>query len=194
MKMSGLFFGGLFWGILISLIGLSIILKYAFNIDLHIIRIFFGIIIILFGLKLIIGHQARHQVKNRKYVNYYHSSKDYEIIFSSGTIDLTKFNENQKIPGEVTVVFGNCVIIVPDSMNLEVSSTTVFGSTVLPDRSYAGFGEDTYLINNNPGAPVHKIETTTVFGKLLFEIIPSGIKADINPKPDTTQTETDQDF
>lgn len=182
--MSGLFFGSLFWGILISLLGLSIILKHAFNIDLHLLRLFFGIVIILLGLKIIVGQTSKHPVKLK--VNGYHNySQEYNVVFSSRTIDLTNLPDKADFPGEITVVFGNANVIIPDSINLEVSSTTVFGTTILPDRSYAGFGEDRYVINNNPDAPVHRLETNTVFGKLVFEIIPSVAK---KQKPDSTGT------
>jgi len=194
MRMSGLFFGGLFWGILISLIGLSIVLKYAFNIDLHLIRVFFGIVIILFGLKIIIGYNVKHNIKTHRNVNYYHGSKECTIVFSNGTIDLSKYIDEQKTPREITVVFGNATVIVPDTMNLEITSTTVFGSTILPDRSYAGFGEDTYSIINNPGAQVHKIETTTVFGKLEFEIIPATNTDKPSAKSDTTNINPDNSY
>lgn len=192
MKMSGLFFGSLFWGILISLIGLSIVLRHAFNIQFPLIRLFLGIIIILIGLRLVMGSSGKQHAKQRRYVSSYYNSKEFDVIFSNRTIDFSKYADVDSIPGEITVVFGNAVVIVPDSLNLEVSSTTVFGSTILPDRSYAGFGEDRYVINNNPGAPVHRIETTTVFGKLEFEIVPSKTKSEA--EPDTTGTKTEESF
>ena len=192
--MSGLFFGGLFWGILISLIGLSIVLKYAFNIDLHLIRVFFGIVIILLGLKIITGYNFKHNIKIHRNINYYHGSKECTIVFSNGTIDLSKNADEQKTPREITVVFGNALVIVPDTMNLEITSTTVFGSTILPDRSYAGFGEDTYSIVNNPGAKIYKIETTTVFGKLEFEIIPIKNTDNTTVVNDSTKANSDHSY
>jgi predicted membrane protein len=191
MKMNGLFFGGLFWGILISLIGLSIILKYAFNIDLHMIRLFFGIIIVLLGLRIVIGQTGNHHSATIKTQGYHHYDGECNVVFSSRTIDLTRIPENGKLPGEISVVFGSATVILPDSMNLEVSSTTVFGTTILPDRSYAGFGEDRYTIRNNPTAPLQKIETNTVFGKLVFEVVPT-VPNEI--KPDSTDTQPENDY
>jgi len=190
--MSGLLFGSLFWGILIALIGLSIILKHAFHVQFPLIRLFLGIIIILIGLRVIVGSSGKHTVRSRKYVSSYYSSKDFDVIFSNRTIDFTKYSDIEKLPNEITVVFGNALVIVPDTINLEVTSTTVFGSTILPDRSYAGFGEDRYVINNNPQAPLHKIETTTVFGRLEFELLTVSDKT--KAEPDTTQTKTDTSF
>ncbi len=175
--MSGLFFGGLFWGILILLIGLSIVLKYAFHIEIPLVRIFLGIIIILIGLRLIIGQTVKTGITHTEGKKYFHLSGNSDVIFSSATIDLTRIKEGQKLPAEISVVFGSAVVIIPDSINLEVFSTTVFGTTVLPDRSYAGFGEDRYLIKNDPGGTNHRIQVTTVFGKLMFETTQSSDQA-----------------
>jgi len=184
MRMNGIFFGSLFWGILISLIGVSIILKYAFNIDLHLIRIFFGIILILFGIKLITGFGGRQFVKKSIHYNTFPSGKDYDIVFSNRTLDLSKYQDINKMPKEINVVFGNGAILVPDNINLEVTSTTVFGSTIMPDRSYAGFGEDIFLINNNPDSPTIRITTSTVFGRLSIEVIPSKPTPESNTQND----------
>jgi len=176
--MSSLFFGGLFWGILISLIGLSIVLRYAFNIHIPIIRIFFGVVIILIGLRLIIGHTTKSKVDRSYTFSENVNKKDYDIVFSSATIDLTKLEDYSKLPKEISVVFGNETVIIPDSINLEVTSTTVFGSTILPDRSYSGFSEDRFLIKKNNDGDFYKILTTTIFGKLIFE------EVRISKKPD----------
>jgi predicted membrane protein len=187
MKMNGLFFGGLFWGILISLFGLSIVLKYAFNVNIPLGRIFFGIIIILLGLRLIIGHTGINKFKPHKTMNYRHGSREITVLFSNGVIDLSKYAATQKFPREISVVFGNATVIIPDSLNLEITSSTVFGSTILPDRSYAGFGEDVFIMNQNPDAPVYKVETNTVFGKLEFEIVKT--PPPTTEKQDTTKTD-----
>ncbi|MDD2331344.1 MAG: hypothetical protein PHI68_01685, partial [Candidatus Cloacimonetes bacterium] len=58
-----IFFGNMFWGILIILLGLSLILK-DFNINIPLFKIFFGLIIILFGIKLLIGRPHVHPTAN----------------------------------------------------------------------------------------------------------------------------------
>ena len=44
-------FGGVFWGIVLVLLGLSIIVRIVFNIHFPFFRILFALIIIYFGLK-----------------------------------------------------------------------------------------------------------------------------------------------
>ncbi len=194
MKMSGLFFGSLFWGILIILIGLSIVLKHAFNINFPIIRLFLGVIVILIGFKLIVGSSAKSHVRSRKHVSSYYSSKEFDVIFGSRTLDLTKLSDLSSFPGEISVVFGNALVILPDSINLEVFSTTVFGSTILPDRTYAGFGEDRYVIGKDNQAPLQRLETNTVFGRLEFELAPAMEPAQEKPQQDSTKTKQEDTF
>lgn len=170
MRMGGLFFGGLFWGVLISLFGLSMVFKYAFNINLPLVRIFFGIVIILFGIKLIIGFSSKHNSKSFYKINQFRDSKEFNVLFSDGVLDLTSFPDVSKMPKEISVIFGNATVIVPDIINFEIKSTTVFGSTIIPKRSFGGFGEDVYVINNAEDAPIYTLTTNTFFGRLEFKI------------------------
>lgn len=191
--MHGLLFGSLFWGILISLIGLSIILKYVLNIDIPLARIFFGVILILLGMRIVFGHSDRHSVRHHNRVNQYFGSSETNIIFSSGLIDLTKYNDDKKIPKEINVVFGNAIVLVPDSMNLEINTTTVFGSTILPSHAYNGFAEDSFTLKGTSDAPAKRIEANAVFGRLVFDVVPSN-QSNAKTKPDTTGTEAENTF
>ncbi len=171
--MNGLFFGSLFWGILIILIGLSIVFKHAFNFSFPMIKIFIGIIIVLFGFRLIFGPWVRTRPSGTGHTGILQGAGKHEIVFNSRMIDLTRFFQGDSKTSEITVVFGNAIVHVPDSINLDITATTVFGSSIMPDRSFSGFGENKYLLRNNPPSSVtHKIMTNTVFGKLELVIKP----------------------
>ncbi len=173
MKMSGLFFGSLFWGILICLIGLSIIFKYVFNIDLHLVRIFLGIIIVLFGVKLIIGYSAKHRIRE-SIITPSNKSQEYNMIFTGGTIDLTNLDIQKLNDMEINIIFGSAKILFPDTVSLDVESTTVFGATVLPNRSIGGISSETFVFNENVSKPKLHLETNVIFGRLEFEVIQTG--------------------
>lgn len=187
--MNGIFFGGLFWGILILLIGLSIVLKYAFHIEIPLVRVFLGIIVILIGLRLIIGNTRKSGIIPRTHTRNVNITGNCDVVFSSATIDLSNLKEGQQLPAEISVVFGNAVVVIPDTINLEVMSTTVFGTTILPDRTYAGFGEDRYFIKNDPMGKSHRIQVTTVFGKLVFETTPTHSSTNDKASGDTSPTD-----
>jgi predicted membrane protein len=205
MKMHGLFFGGLFWGLLIILIGVSMVMKHAFNIDFHLVRIFIGIIIVLFGIRIVTGWSwggkvqgiGKHHYNSGIKVNNYSSSKgEYNIIFTDGTIDLTSELLRNKVPREINVVFGSATVLVPDNINLDLESTTVFGSTTLPNRSQRGFGEDhdSYVGSQGTDRQTYKIETNTVFGSLTFEVVPATDSLNAKPKPDSSANKTEGTF
>jgi predicted membrane protein len=194
--MSGLLFGGLFWGILIIVIGISIVMKHAFNIDFHLVRIFFGIIIILFGVKMITGWGGKPHSKGKDIgiVRINDNNGDYDVVFSDTTLDLTNEILNNNVPKEINVVFGSARILVPDSINLDISTTTVFGYTELPNRSNAGFGGGHYKIGSDNQKPTYRIETNTIFGSLIFEVVSSAENLKSTLKPDTTTIKEDDSF
>ena len=183
--MHGLFFGSLFWGILISLIGISIILKYVLNIDIPLGRIFFGIILVLIGIKIILGNSNRNYSSKSVKVNRCYENGECNIIFSSGMIDLSNYKNGKKLPEEINVVFGSGTILVPENMSLEIKTTTVFGSTEFPNHSYNGFAEDSFTIKGIDNTPIHRLETNAIFGKLIIDVIKTKIN-DNNTEQDST--------
>lgn len=161
-----IFFGNFFWGILIILFGLSIFLK-GFNINLPLMKVFFAIVIILFGVKLLVGGKPRIKYNNHNYtkgssIHYNGSGKEYTMVFSSGTFDLTDLPEDAK-DFEITVVFGSALVILPNDLNYNISPTSVFGGTVLPRQPKI------------PGVKAIDIESTAVFGRLEYEFKDRGV-------------------
>jgi predicted membrane protein len=162
MKMDFVF-SNMFWGILIILIGLSIFLK-GLNIQLPLVKVFIAIVIIMFGVKLLIGGKAsikvnKHHYRHDSSVYYSGQSKEYTMVFASGTIDLSDLPiEAEEF--EVTVVFGSALVVLPDDLNYRISPTSVFGSTALPPHKH------------NPAEKSIEIESTAVFGRLEYEFRP----------------------
>ncbi|MCB5278863.1 MAG: cell wall-active antibiotics response protein [Candidatus Cloacimonetes bacterium] len=179
------FFGNIFWGILLVLWGASLILK-TFNIHMPLAKIFIAVVIIMFGIKLLIGSNSKSLTRDHSgRRNYYRSNRsgEYTMVFSSGTIDLRDINENNPNM-EITVVFGNCTVILPAHLSFDIEPTSVFGATILPDKSHYGFGESHYQNNGVSQSMIH-IESTSVFGRLeyVFENVET-------VQADTTSTET----
>ena len=54
MKM-GFLFSGIFWGVILILLGLAMIIKVVFNVSLPIFRIVFAIIFVYIGFKILVG-------------------------------------------------------------------------------------------------------------------------------------------
>lgn len=178
------FFGNIFWGILLVLWGASLILK-TFNINMPLAKIFLAVIIILFGVKLLLGTGSKSFVRGSKDKDSYYrinNSGEYTIVFGSGTIDLRDIQENAK-DIEITVVFGNATVLLPRHLHFDIEPTSVFGSTILPDKSQYSFGVNRYNTKGD-GRAIH-IESNAVFGRMEY------IFEDVNPAMDPSQEATD---
>jgi hypothetical protein len=160
MRMN-LFFGNMFWGILLVLWGASLILR-TFNINMPLAKIFFAVVIILFGLQLLFGTKfsffsGGRSSRHGSSMIRTNSSGEYTFVFSGGTIDLTDIDPDSK-DLEITVVFGSADVLLPKHLNFDIEPTSVFGSTDLPKRSEASaLGE----------RPI-RIESTAVFGRIQY--------------------------
>lgn len=157
-----IFFGNFFWGILIILLGISIILK-GFGISLPLVKVFFAIIIIMFGIKLLIGGKASIRVSGKHHhkgnsVVYSNNHGEYTMVFSSGVIDLTDMPEDAR-DLEVTVVFGSATVYLPSDVDFDIDPTTVFGATVMPRKVRLAVTANSRKV---------AIESNAVFGRLEY--------------------------
>lgn len=165
-----IFFGNLFWGILIVLFGLSLILK-EFGMHFPLAKIFIAIIIILFGVKLLIGGSSKSRKLGITHKNISGNKIEYATVFASQDYDLTNLKQDSK-PLEITVVFGSGRVILPADLAFEITPTTVFGSTILPNNSYVGFGSDAKRYGAATNVEPINIEANCVFGRLEFVFKP----------------------
>lgn len=186
MKMNFLF-GNIFWGILLLLWGISLILKGLNIVDLPLVKIFIAVIIIMFGIRLLTGG-----LKGNKYTDYQRTDykgtvvtskgNEFTAVFSSQTLDLTGLDPNSH-PLEMTAVFGNLTVLLPDDVEFKFEPTAVFGTTPI--------GRNTSSAGVAPLGVV-EIEATAVFGKVEFIYRPAqrrpGFKA--SAPADSTQGES----
>ena len=161
MKM-GIFFGNLFWGILLILWGVSLILR-GFGVNIPLAKVFFAIVIILFGIKLLVGGSFKCTT-GKVYKESKGQFTEYSTVFATQKIDLTHLKPGDK-PVKVNVVFASGQVILPDDVIFDSKLTTVFGSLNTPTRSYSGIADTEQGIN--PGAEGDKVfmELNTVFGR-----------------------------
>jgi len=166
---------GVFWGVVILLIGLSVILRAVFHIHIPFVRILFGCILIYWGIKMVAGGFNRNwnsdsAIFSDSNMSYNGSQREYNIVFGNGTIDLfkTEFKGSKKI--EVNVVFGSGDLVLNDSIPMKVEMTSVFGSCQAPDKSVNALGKTTFTTSAyKEGEPFIFLETNVVFGRLNIE-------------------------
>ncbi|MCB5258453.1 MAG: hypothetical protein WC179_04415 [Candidatus Cloacimonadaceae bacterium] len=160
MKMN-ILFGHLFWGILVILIGVSLILK-GFNISFPIFKIFIAIIIILLGVKLLIGGWGSTKKKDINVRTYTSTENEYNAIFAAQKLDLTNI-EPDASPLEINAVFGSLQVELPDDIIFDYNTTACCGSIDLPENAPK---------DKTKARGTVKIEANAVFGKITFIVIP----------------------
>jgi predicted membrane protein len=165
-----------FWGALIVLFGLSIILREVFDIHIPFVKIIFGFILIYWGVRMVFGGFG-HTISNNSAVfgnakmTYDSDQKDYSIVFGNGTIDLFKMEmptEKKKV--DVSVVFGNGQLIINDSIPMKVKMSAAMGEFVAPDNKLNAIGNSTFTTSTfNENQPYVLVNASVVFGKLVLE-------------------------
>ncbi|MGM0504252.1 MAG: YitT family protein, partial [Bacteroidota bacterium] len=88
---------GLFWGILLILIGLGIVIRVVFNIDFPLIKFIIAFFFIFIGIKILIGNYSFSHAEADEDTTIFSESKvlgqdenfkEYNVIFGSTIIDL----------------------------------------------------------------------------------------------------------
>jgi len=184
MEMKMVLFSNLFWGIIIVLFGISVILKAMGVIQsVPLFRIFIAVILIFWGINMLIGFHGTPKSANRGKVHISSGTgSEFSVVFSSGTVDLTnrEFRDGENI--EVTAVFGSNFVTLPRDYHFHINPTAVFGSVRIPSKMGA-----------KNGLPTVYIEANAVFGRVEFEQRPFQPR-DPGVKPDQSDsTKVNQD-
>lgn len=165
---------GLFWGLVLIFIGLAIIFRVVF--DVNIFRILIAVVIILIGIRILVGKNWIHEKSQKEHDtffadrNYHEIPKDkteYNIIFGKSVYDFTGMDSliQENISIKINVVFGAAIIKINPEMPVRIKSEAVFGGSRMPDGNTVAFGSIAY---NTPSysmdTPHLYIESNVVFG------------------------------
>jgi hypothetical protein len=135
---------GLFWGIIIIVLGAAILIKHIFNLDFPVIKVVFGVALILIGLRILVFKGAHthcqtgdknNVVFGERTMYYTVDNTEYNAVFSSAVLDLTKLEATKDGRIKVSCVFGNMKIIINQQTKLIIDSDVVFGSISNPDEN-----------------------------------------------------------
>lgn len=158
---------GLFWGILIIVMGAAILVKHIFNMNFPVIKVVFGVALILIGLRLLVFKEHRMKCQTNDSNNvvfgersmyYTVDNNEYNAVFSSTILDLTKIKASDDARIKVSCVFGDMKILINQQTKLIIDSDVVFGSISNPD-------ENTVADSNQISL---KIKADAVFGSIRF--------------------------
>jgi predicted membrane protein len=167
----GFLFTGVFWGIVIILVGVSIVLREVFGVNIPIIRVVFGLILIYIGARVLLGPIWKDRNRDSgppSSLPYEAEKGEYNIIFSSNDIDLSNYRpEDGRKKIEVNVVFGSGRLILPNGVPVHMDVSNVFGRVDNPSRATDRMGERSWDSPDfDPAKPHLSIEANVVFGRL----------------------------
>jgi hypothetical protein len=165
---------GFFWGLVLIFIGLAIIFRVVFDVNLF--RIIIAVLIILFGIRILVGKNWMPDRSGRKRDtifsdrNYNEIPKDkteYNVIFGKSVYDFTGQDSTVREPVriKINVVFGAAVIKINPDMPVRIKSEAVFGGSRMPDGNTVAFGSINYSTRSfSENTPHLYIESNVVFG------------------------------
>lgn len=168
---------GIFWGIILILIGFGLIIKIVFNVDFPIFKFIAAFFFILLGLKMLFGnfgvfkHHICHGnvIFNERYIHGRVSGQqEYNVIFGKAEIDLTDIELK---PGrnklEINTVFGTTNVLLNKDVPVRIKADVAFGGIRLPDGDTGGFGTSVYESENfDENSAYLYIKASAVFGSL----------------------------
>ncbi|MGC8764518.1 MAG: hypothetical protein ACP5QT_01350 [Brevinematia bacterium] len=163
---------GIFWGVVLIIFGLSVILKAVFHIDIPVFRLFVAFIFIYIGVKIIIGDKIIKPKATERDVIFsegefkYNSekTKEYNIIFGSGKIDLSdvgELTENKVI--KINTIFGGGSLILKKNTPFRLKTSVAFGGISFPEGEAIYFGEKE-LKQGEKSTYFMDVELNVVFG------------------------------
>jgi hypothetical protein len=172
-------------GLLILLIGASILLKAVFHIDIPLARTAVALFIIYIGVKMLLSSfgvrgscdwerdgAALFNSKSFKYSEGDKDSKQYSIVFGSSTIDLSSLPADKKEDThvEVNIVFGEGTVLLSKKIPFQIRTNAVFAEAKTPDDNMVAFGTLNYA-NPDQKAETGRliIHGNVVFGSLKFQ-------------------------
>lgn len=168
-------FTGIFFGTLLVLWGLSLIIEALFGISLPILRIGFACILIYAGLVLIKGMYEAQQQKAIFFsqetvkADRYNNQQYYKIVFGQGTIDLSQLDTSghaEPIRIQVYTLFGKAILQLDPQVPTLVNATSVMSSVSFPDKTIVSLGNYRYQTGTNDQKPQVIVDATAVFSAL----------------------------
>lgn len=166
-------FSSFFWGAVIIIFGLSIILNAVFHIKIPVFSIIIALIFIYLGLKILFGSFGIKTSRNTVVfstsdMKCRNKNEEYNIIFGKGSIDLSEIElDDEHLDFEVNVVFGRGDVMIDPAKPFIVKVSSVFSGAHLPDGNVAAIGNNSYISPGYvKGQKYISVRADVVFGEL----------------------------
>ena len=160
-----------YWGALIILAGILLIIRNVFKIDLPVMGIIFPIFIITLGISLLIGFRGpESHGKNILFSDgdfeTINSDEHYSVVFGKGSYDLRNLKPIDKdINVDINCAFGSAELLINPANPMKIKVSSAFGGGHLPNGNTVAFGERVYTTPAyRDGSPCVKVKANVAFG------------------------------
>lgn len=163
-------FNEYFWGLFLILVGGIFLVKHIFNLDIPVGRTIIGVLLVYLGLSILFAGgtvtSRSDIIFGNRNIHVTDLDREYNIIFGSGTIDLSDAVINGQ-PGSIKIntIFSTGTVIINRNQPLVIRSNAAFATATMPDRSTISFGNNIYKTGAAGEMQQYlEIESNTVFG------------------------------
>ena len=163
-----------FWGSLLILLGIILVIKVVFNVDFPVIKVLVAAFFVFLGIRILFGSFGMFQIKTGPNdvlfsERHYHAPFDqpeYNVVFGKGVFDFTNVDLSEGSKNvKIGTVFAGTVIKISKDMPVEIAADAVFAGAELPGGNTAVFGSATYVTDNYQSDSTHlRIKLDVVFG------------------------------
>jgi hypothetical protein len=169
----GFIFSEIFWGVLLIILGASVVIKAVFHISIPIFPIIIAFILIYGGIRILMGGFGVSNPQNMVLFNdatiqIINPKDTYNVLFGRGVIDLTKVTLTKETPKvQINTIFGGGVIRLNPATPVKIVVNSAFAEAVMPDGNKVQFGNTSYQSKSfKEGQDYLLIEANVVFGGL----------------------------
>ncbi len=164
---------GIFWGALLIVLGVWFLVRRYVPVHIPVIRILIAALFVYVGIRVLVRGPV---VRDRNTAVFSESTlqyapgrdRDYNLVFSSGTIDLSDAS-TADTRLQVNVVFGSGVLRIDPGKPVRVDMSSAFGEVEAPNGRSVAFGDTVYTTPGyREGAPALHVHATAVFGRLVI--------------------------
>jgi hypothetical protein len=160
-----------YWGALIILAGILLIIRNVFKLDIPVMGIIFPIFIITLGVSLLVGFRGagrhgRNILFSEGDFDTIHSEEHYSVVFGKGSYDLRNLKPVDKdISVDISCSFGSAEVLINPQIPMKMKISSAFGGGHLPNGNTVAFGERIYTTEAyKDGIPSVKVRASVAFG------------------------------
>lgn len=173
--------GSLFWGIVLIIVGMSLIIKVVFHIEFPIMKVLFAFFFIYLGIRILVGNWGTQVFRSGpddtvfgqgSFVHEHMVPKEQNVIFGSATIDFRKIDMNTlSAETEINTVFGGCEILLRKDIPVKIKVDAAMAGVTLPNENTTVLGSAFYQSPNfDEKKPYLLIKASAVFSGLKIII------------------------